>query len=238
MQRRKASKTERIKNYKRMINSEPDKSRKGIVFLNQKLYVYLCLSLCTGLGIGILTVFGQTYLPGNFNSIANLGPVWLLPAFFISSTGDKMVKSMLAAFLSLVGMVFGYYIFVAILHQHALAFDFFMLIWTACAVIGGIVIGIAGYLWRHKTHRFHHAGGALLSGAFLVDGINMLIHFNDYTHMIPVPIAEILFGFVLILLLEKNKKDRLKTCKYILPIVAIGLAGYALLFYVTSNPQY
>lgn len=45
---------------------------------------YVFNSAFLGLLVGILTVIGQAYLPGNFNSIANSGAIWLIPAYFIS----------------------------------------------------------------------------------------------------------------------------------------------------------
>lgn len=187
-----------------------------------------------GILIGILTVLGQAYLNGNFNSIANSGTVWLLPAFFISSVNNKMRNSIFAGTASLFGMVIGYYGFEAIRNQHSFSVGYHMIIWLFCAVIGGIIFGAAGYLWRHKEQKFHSLGSALLSGIFLVDGLNMFIHFDDYKHMIPVPISEIILGLLLIILLERNNRERIKSCKVLIPIIVLGLAGYTALFCLTS----
>ncbi|WP_258000490.1 DUF6518 family protein [Bacillus sp. Marseille-P3661] len=42
----------------------------------------LLLSVIIGILVGILTVLGQGILPGSWNSLANSGTVWLIPAFF------------------------------------------------------------------------------------------------------------------------------------------------------------
>jgi hypothetical protein len=75
--------------------------------MNRRIYLYILFSLTIGITVGILTVIGQAYLPGNLNSLANLGPVWLLPAFFVSAIGDRVYKSMVAGWLCLTGMVGG-----------------------------------------------------------------------------------------------------------------------------------
>jgi hypothetical protein len=198
--------------------------------MNRRIYLYIVLSTVLGMGIGVLTMIGQTYLPGSLNSLANLGPVWLTPAFFVSAIGNRMWKSMLSGWLCLSGMVGGYYWFESVWNHHAFGVGRWMLVWLGIAMVAGAIFGAAGYLWRHRDHKWHRLGSALLAGVFLADGINMLLHYQSYSHMIPVPIAEIVVGALLVLLLERNKRDRVRGYAAIVPIVLLGLAGYAVLF--------
>ena len=137
---------------------------------------------------------------------------------------------MLSGWLCLTGMVSGYYWFESVWNHHAFGVGPTMVLWMGCAAAGGAVFGTAGHLWRHRTRRWHLLGSALLSGVFLADGINMLLHLNDYRHMIPVPVAEIIVGSVLVLLLERGKRDRIRGYAALAPIVLLGLAGYMILF--------
>lgn len=198
--------------------------------MNRHICLYILFSLLTGATVGILTVIGQAYLPGELNSLANLGPVWLLPAFFVSAVGDRVWKGMITGWLSLSGMVGGYYWFESVWNQHAFGVGRWMLTWLVIAIVAGAIFGTAGYLWRHRDHRCHRVGSALLAGVFLTDGINMLIHYASYSHMIAVPIVEVVIGALLILLLERDKRERLRSYAALIPIVVLGLIGYAILF--------
>lgn len=198
--------------------------------MNRRIYLYILFSLTIGITVGILTVIGQAYLPGNLNSLANLGPVWLLPAFFVSAIGDRVYKSMVAGWLCLTGMVGGYYWFESVWNQHAFIIGRWMHIWLGIAVLAGAIFGTAGYFWRHREHRWHCLGSALFASVFLADGINMLIHYGSYSHMIPVPVTEIAVGALLVFILERNKRDRIRGYIAIIPVVAVGLIGYRFLF--------
>ena len=203
---------------------------KSTRWLNRYAYLYLIIAAVIGVVVGMLTVIGQAYLPGDLNSLANLGPVWLVPAFFVSAIGDRVWKSMAAGWLTLLGMVGGYYWFESVWNDHAFGVGRWMLIWLVIAVAAGVIFGTAGYLWRHRDHRWHSLGSALLAGVFLTDGINMLIHYESYSHMIPVPVTEIVIGGLLVLALERGKRDRLRGYAALVPVVAVGLIGYAILF--------
>jgi hypothetical protein len=205
---------------------------KGTItrWIHRYVYGYIIMAVVTGFIVGMLTLLGQAYLPGNLNSLANLGPVWLVPAFFVSAMGDRVWKSMLAGWLCLTGMVGGYYWFEPVWNHHAFFIGRWLIVWLLIAIVAGAIFGTAGYLWRHREHRWHSLGSALLAGVFLADGINMLLHYASYSHMIPVPITEIVVGALLILLLERNKQDRLRGYAVLVPIVALGLIGYGILF--------
>ncbi|WP_046173523.1 DUF6518 family protein [Domibacillus indicus] len=201
--------------------------------MKRNIYLYFLLSLLLGAAVGLLTIFGQGHLEGHWNSLANLGPVWLVPAFLISSLGERKRDSILSCTLCLIGEVMGYYFFHSLIDQYAFSFTYFIFVWLGCAAVGGIIFGLAGYLWGHKEAKFHEAGSALLSGVFIADGLNMLIHLEDYKHMIPVPIAEIIFGLLLVLILQRTWRERLRCCRFLVPVIVLGLAGYTILFNVT-----
>lgn len=209
-----------------------------IVFLvdyfKKNRYIYFILSVLLGTIVGILTIFGQGHLKGNWNSLANLGTVWLVPAFFISSTGHRKISSIISCSLCLIGEVIGYYCFQSLIYNYNFLVNYFTIIWLGCAIVGGVIFGLAGYLWYHKDEKFHGLGSALLSGVFLTDGLNMFIHFNDYKHMITVPIVEIVFSLLLIIILERNMKERVRCCIFLGPIVILGLIGYMILFNLTT----
>ena len=51
-----------------------------ITKLNMFVRIFI-LPIIVGILVGILTKLGQGILPGHWNSLANLGSVWLVPSF-------------------------------------------------------------------------------------------------------------------------------------------------------------
>jgi hypothetical protein len=191
----------------------------------------ILFSLILGIAIGVITVLGQGVLPGNWNSIANSGAVWLLPTFFIGSLNSKKLKASLSGILALLGMVIGYYGYAMIVQQVAHSF-YFILVWSVCGIIGGIIFGIAGFLWSRRGP-LHTLGSALIGGVFITEGLNILIHRNDYRHMITVGYVEIIFGILLVLILGRSIKERLLALSWLLLIVILGIIGYQVLRFFT-----
>ncbi|KKB34210.1 hypothetical protein QY95_04016 [Bacillus thermotolerans] len=42
------------------------------------------------------------------------------------------------------------------------------------------------------------------------------------------------FGLLLIIILERNMKERLRCCVFLVPVIGLGLLGYTVLFYLTT----
>lgn len=190
------------------------------------------ISILTGIIIGILTVLGQGVLPGSWNSIANSGVSWLLPAYFIGAMGSTKTKSALFSILSLLGMVVGYYGY-EMLIQNVPHSIYFILVWTGAAIIGGTIFGIAGYLWRSGKGLKHKIGSALIGGVFITEGLDKFIHINDYRHMLDVGVVQIAIGIVLVLVLERTNKERISSLLIALLIVVLGIIGYQILHILT-----
>ncbi|HDR7963403.1 TPA: hypothetical protein QCY53_004734, partial [Bacillus wiedmannii] len=79
-----------------------------ITKLNMFLKIFL-IPIIVGIIVGILTKLGQGILPGHWNSLANLGSVWLVPSFFVASFSYSKRTAILSGILALLGMVLGYY---------------------------------------------------------------------------------------------------------------------------------
>ncbi|WP_376768438.1 DUF6518 family protein [Paenibacillus planticolens] len=194
---------------------------------------YLMFSAAAGIIVGILTVLGQRVLPGNWNSLANSGTVWLIPAFFVGALGSTKTRSAIASILSLIGMVAGYYGYSMMIHgvAHSL---YFIMVWLGAAMIGGILFGIAGYLWSRDIGSKHKYGSALIGGVFITEGLHLFIHIDAYRHMLAVGVTQIIVGFVLVLVLERSTKERTASFLVMLPVIILGLIGYQILYYLTT----
>ena len=198
-----------------------------ITKLNMFLRIFL-IPIIVGIIVGILTKLGQGILPGHWNSLANLGSVWLIPSFFVASFSYSKRIAILYGILALLGMVLGYYGYAIVITNVAHSI-YFISVWIVCAFIGGTIFGIAGFLWKDTTNPLHKFGSALISGVFVTDGLHILLNFEDYSHMLPVGYTEVIVGIILILVLERSNANRISSFLMMVPITILGLIGYKLL---------
>ncbi|WP_242250529.1 DUF6518 family protein [Bacillus cereus group sp. BfR-BA-01379] len=198
-----------------------------ITKLNMFLRIYL-IPIIVGIIVGILTKLGQGILPGHWNSLANLGSVWLVPSFFVASFSYSQRTAILSGILALLGMVLGYYGYAIVITNVAHSI-YFISVWIVCAFIGGTIFGIAGFLWKDATNPLHKFGSALISGVFVTDGLHILLNFEDYSHMLPVGYTEVIVGIIFILVLERSNANRISSFLMMVPIIILGLIGYKLL---------
>ncbi|MGG0290768.1 DUF6518 family protein [Bacillus pacificus] len=198
-----------------------------ITKLNMFIRIFI-LPIIVGILVGILTKLGQGILPGHWNSLANLGSVWLVPSFFVASFSYSKRTAILSGILALLGMVLGYYGY-AIIFKNVSHSIYFISVWITCAFIGGAIFGIAGFLWKDTTNPLHKLGSALIGGVFVTDGLHILLNFEDYNHMLPVGYTEVIVGIILILVLERSNANRISSFLMMVPITILGLIGYKLL---------
>ncbi|HEF5702150.1 MULTISPECIES: DUF6518 family protein [Bacillus cereus group] len=198
-----------------------------ITKLNMFVRIFI-LPIIVGILVGVLTKLGQGILPGHWNSLANLGSVWLVPSFFVASFSYSKRTAILSGILALLGMVLGYYGY-AIIFKNVSHSIYFISVWITCAFIGGTIFGIAGFLWKDTTNPLHKLGSALIGGVFVTDGLHILLNFEDYNHMLPVGYTEVIVEIILILVLERSNANRISSFLMMVPITILGLIGYKLL---------
>lgn len=198
--------------------------------------IQIVCALFVGLFTGILTVFGQKYLPGSLNSLANSGAVWLIPAFFIASAGKGKYLSILLCIETLVVCIISYYWVESVVNSHSFSFGgYYFYIWLACAVVAGIIFGAGAFLQKNSKYYWV---ASLLPSVFLAEGLNELLHLPDYMHMIPAVIGRIIIGLSLYFFIYKGDCFRRKTLFSFCALSALGLAGYEILFLLTSGTTY
>jgi hypothetical protein len=203
--------------------------------LNKKaMIVQGIIALLVGVGTGALTVFGQKYLPGSFNSLANSGAIWLVPAFFVALAAQTKGWAIVLCMETLILCVISYYWMEAILNQHSfLPVGYYFYVWLSCAVVFGVVFGLGAFLRRQRSSN-HPWGASLLPAAFLSEGLSELLHLSDYLHMIPAVIGRIFIGLMLYILIYKGEFLKGKPLLSFSALSALGLAGYEVLLRVTS----
>lgn len=195
---------------------------------------YIWASILIGLVVGVLTLIGQAFLPGNFNSIANSGAVWLMPAYYLASRLESIKQAIISCILCLIGSVYGYYIFEAMWNNHTFTFfSYYKFLWVVCALIAGTIFGMASNKGKTSQNNFYKSiGKSVLPAVFIAEGLNILMHKKDYAHMINVGYMWIVVSIVLAAI--SFKKDILKKDSiFALTSVSIlGLIFYEIIFII------
>lgn len=188
------------------------------------------LAIILGLVVGVLTLIGQKYLPMNLNFLANSGAVWLIPAFLLSyfEKGNRL-QAVATTVVCLLGCVYGYYIFEAVLNHHALMLVGGILLWSAVALIAGAVFGLGAFFANQENSKIKYFGMNLLPAVFTAEGLDNVIHIKDYSHMIPAVIMKIIIGVILYLVVNRKDMIKLKNMISYVVITAFGIVGFEVL---------
>lgn len=122
----------------------------------------------TGLAAGALTSAGQAYLNSPWLSLVNSASPWLVPMFALGAGWRRPGAAALAGAAAGLAELAGYYVTAGLRGYPAghaiLAF------WAACAVLGGPVLGVAGWAWRYgRTAMVSGPAAAALPAAFLAE---------------------------------------------------------------------
>ena len=205
------------------------------VLLKMDLFKKYVISGVVGMAVGLLTLIGQMYLPMAFNFLANSGAVWLIPAFLISYYGklDKKHSAAIPIFC-LLGCVYGYYGFEALINCHEFNFGFYHLVWTACAFVGGGIFGLGAYFANHNGNWLRYFGQNLVPAVFLSEGVNKIIHISGYTHMVPAVVMVTAIGVLLYFGINGKSAFVKQNLLSVLAMAVLGLLGYEFLFKITS----
>ena len=187
------------------------------------------LAIIIGAVVGVLTLVGQKYLPMNLNFLANSGAVWLIPAFLLSYFGKGNRRHTIAiTIVCLLGCVYGYYIFEAIVNHHAIL-DRGALLWSAVAFIAGTVFGFGAFFANQENSKLKYFGLNLLPAVFTAEGLDNIIHIEDYSHMVPAVIMKIIIGVVLYLAINRKNAIRPKNILSYVILTVLGIVAFAVL---------
>lgn len=197
-----------------------------------KKYKFIFISICLGIVVGMATVFGQKYLSGTFNSLANSGSIWVVVAFYLASIYREKWKSVLSSILYLLICVMTYYGYYSVIWNTGFSVSFHQIVWLCCAIIFGFVFGMGGNLSKYGNGRIKYICKTLLPAVFLSESLSLILHFQEYTHMIGVMIMWVVMSAIMYFI---NCKDiwRSKECLMALTITTmLGFLGYQLIYYI------
>jgi hypothetical protein len=149
-----------------------------------------------GVAVGVVTSLGQAHLDRPFAALVNSAGPWLVVPFLMGAVCRRVTTATLGGAAVCVVQLAGYY---GTAHVRGFAAGHGILVfWLVCGVIGGPILGGAGFLWRNADARVRGLGGTALPAAFLAEGIWVYWHTLHYdsTAVLWVVIALLLAGLL------------------------------------------
>ena len=109
-----------------------------------------------GLAVGALSSIGRLRLDGTLDAFANSTSTWLVAPFLVGSLAASRRGAAAAGFATCAAQLVAYYIVDHV--QEVGTTGSLVAFWTACALVGGPVFGLAGRLWRTSAEGTRRRG--------------------------------------------------------------------------------
>jgi hypothetical protein len=161
-----------------------------------RLLIRMAAIVVVGLGVGIATSLLQPELRTPWLSLANAASPWLTPMFFLGAFRRRLWAAALVGATTGLLELLGFFTIAAVrgdASAHSL-----VLFWTACALLGGPIFGLAGWLWWRRPRILSAIGGALLPAAFFAEAA---VIYGWRLHDLPSAILFVAVGAGVLLLL-------------------------------------
>jgi hypothetical protein len=144
--------------------------------------------------LGILTAYGQAWLPHDTRSLANSAGCWALVAFALALMAPTVPRAVTSGAISLVALVVGYVTGAGM--RGLPASSNLLTLWTIVAVSVGPGLGLAAH-WVRRNPRLAPLGLGAMSGTLVGEGSYGLLIIANTTSP-PFWIAEIATGVTLL----------------------------------------
>lgn len=166
------------------------------------------------LALGILTDYGQGWLPARLSSLSNSSGSWALAAFLLALPARRALVAASCGALTLIALLGGYVLAAEIhgISQSAAVLAF----WTIAGLLAGPALGLSAHLVRSGAGRAAALATGIPAGVLIGEGIYGLRVIAATTYP-PYWWAQIILG---VLLLTVIAATRLR--KTSLAVLAIG----------------
>lgn len=179
----------------------------------------------TGTGLGVLTAYGQSWLPQEIASLANSSGSWAMVAFALALLATTPLVAAAYGCTALVTLLAGYVVGADV--RGYSSSPELMLFWGLAAVLAGPLLGLSAY-WVRSGHRWLAAVGAGgISGVLIGEGIYGLAYIADTTYP-PYWWGSIVGGLVLLTViaaLRLRRPQAIALSAVIAALVAAALVG-------------
>lgn len=177
------------------------------------------LALVLGFLVGVLTSLLQAGAEFPWLALVNAVSPWLTTAFVAGALQTRLRVAVLIGMAATFVQVVGYYV-----TAEVRGFDAnldYVLLWSACAVLGGPLFGAAGHLWRRAAPA--GVGASLLAATYAAEAV------VSYGWRLGYTSSAVLFGAIalgLALGLGWHRGQLLATARWAGPALVAGFAGH------------
>lgn len=175
-----------------------------------------------GIGLGIFTSFGQTYLPDPFRQLANSYSVWLLAAFMCGQYISRFRWALLSGAVIQYIALATYY---ALIHIRFSDGGFSIsanVIWLIGGTLVGPVASLAGKLYAERSKWSTYALSFIV-GTILSESLYQFVQLKYAGE----GLVFLVLGLAVAIGLLWNYQSRVKTILPIVVIMAVAYIGYA-----------
>ena len=168
----------------------PSPSRGRPLTIAARLVLVGIVSLC----LGVVTAYGQAWLPPELNSLANSSGSWALVAFGLALLSTNVRNAALIGCLTLLGLLTGYKLGAEV--RGFATGTSLIAFWGAAAFVVGPVLGICAHWVKRGQGLLPAVGIGAMSGVLVGEGVYGLRFIDDTTS----PVywwGEILVGVIL-----------------------------------------
>ncbi|WP_131801448.1 DUF6518 family protein [Klenkia brasiliensis] len=187
----------------------------------------LLAAVAAGLAVGALTSPGQTLLGGTaLGGLVNAVGPWLLAPFVLGARARSPQVAVLAGVLACTAQVPGYYLVSAA--RGFAASTPWVLSWTVAGLVGGAVLGLAGWAWWSGAGwsgagRWRGAGAALLVAVWLTEALVLLGAVLRHWDSAAVSGA---VGLALLAGLGAHDRQWGAVLRWLAPALVLGIGGF------------
>jgi hypothetical protein len=178
----------------------------------------------TGLAVGAATSVLQKYLGSPWDSLVNAASPWLAPMFALGPLWRRPWAAAVAGLATGIGELAGYYATAAA--RGYPAGGSILVFWTACAVVGGPVLGLSGWLWWRGSRRLSALGAAVLPASFLAEAA---VAYAWNLHYYSSAVLFAVIGAVVLALTGWRGRQHLRAAGWLLLTFPAGAAAELLL---------
>ncbi|RKT88811.1 hypothetical protein SAMN05421805_107228 [Saccharopolyspora antimicrobica] len=139
----------------------------------------LAVAVAAGLALGVLTAFGQQWLPESLAPLANSSGSWAMTAFLVALLAPRGGVAALSGASVLVCMLIGYV--VANQLRGYPSSSGLLIFWGAAAVVAGPLLGLGAHWLRNRRGTRAALGGGGVSGVLIGEGVYGLLYIADTT---------------------------------------------------------
>jgi len=184
-------------------------------------FTALLVAVGAGLGFGAFGALGQAHFEGTLDAFANSISTWLVAAFVVGALATTGRRAALAGFAACAFQLLGYYAVNAV--RDVGTTSALVAFWSACAVVGGPLFGLAGHTWRRGPAQLRGLGTAALAGAFVAEGL------YAYAHQLQQYVTGALWVTIGVALALWSSREHPRQLRWLALTVPLGVAGEAAL---------